>query len=92
MTVSSTADLADPQPATDRWTAYSITVLVICVLGFAFDIYESTITQLVTPLLIKEWGITPATIGYITTVSRWIGLIGTFVFPVWPISTDAGPY
>jgi hypothetical protein len=26
-------------------------------LGFAFDIYEATIMQLVTPLLIKEWGI-----------------------------------
>jgi MFS transporter, AAHS family, benzoate transport protein len=36
----------------------------------------------VTLLLIKEWGITPATIGYITTVSRWVGLIGTFIFPV----------
>jgi hypothetical protein len=29
-------------------------------LGFAFDIYEATIIQLVTPLLIKEWGIAPA--------------------------------
>jgi MFS family permease len=50
-------------------------------LGFAFDIYEATIMQLVTPLLIKEWGIAPATIGNITTVSRWVGLIGIFVFP-----------
>jgi hypothetical protein len=31
--------------------------------------------QLVTPLLIKEWGIAPATIGNITTLSRWVGLI-----------------
>ena len=30
-------------------------------LGFAFDIYEATIMQLVTPLLIKEWGIATAT-------------------------------
>jgi MFS family permease len=44
-------------------------------------IYEATIMQLVTPLLIKEWGIAPATIGNITTVSRWVGLIGIFVFP-----------
>ena len=28
-------------------------------LEFAFDIYEATIMQLVTPLLIKEWGIAP---------------------------------
>jgi hypothetical protein len=32
-------------------------------LGFAFDIYEGTIMQPATPLLIKEWGIAPATIG-----------------------------
>jgi len=82
MAVPSAAELASPQLSADRWTAYSVTVLVICILGFAFDIYESTIIQLVTPILIKEWGITPATIGYITTVSRWVGLIGTFVFPV----------
>src|SRR5258707_11230570 len=69
-------------PGTDGWTRYNATVLTICILGWAFDIYEQTIMQLVTPLLIKEWGITPATIGYITTIARWVGLIGTFVFPV----------
>ena len=37
--------------------------------------------MLVTPLLIKEWGIVPATMGYITTLSSWVGLIGVFVFP-----------
>jgi MFS family permease len=37
--------------------------------------------QLVTPILIKEWGITPAIMGTVTTISRWVGLIGTFVFP-----------
>src|SRR5262250_2178491 len=65
----------------DRWTSRSATVLAICILGWAFDIYEATIMQLVTPLLIKEWGITPATMGTVTTISRWVGLIGTFVFP-----------
>ncbi|HEX5213409.1 MAG TPA: MFS transporter, partial [Pseudolabrys sp.] len=35
----------------------------------------------VTPLLIKEWGITPATIGNVTTIGRWVGMIGIFVFP-----------
>src|ERR1700730_6600439 len=67
--------------SSERWTSYSALVLAICILGWAFDIYEATIMQLVTPILIKEWGITPATIGYITTIARWIGLIGTFVFP-----------
>ena len=75
------AKTAAPRLAADRWTAYSLTVWAICMLGFAFDIYEGTIMQLVTPILIKEWSIVPATIGYITTVSAWIGLIGVFVFP-----------
>jgi MFS family permease len=66
----------------DRWTRNSATVLAICILGWAFDIYEATIMQLVTPLLIKEWGITPATMGFVTSFSRWVGLIGTFAFPV----------
>ena len=80
---ASTASIASPAdlPATDRWTRYNATVLTICILGWAFDIYEQTIMQLVTPLLIKEWGITPATIGNITTIARWVGLIGIFVFP-----------
>ena len=77
----SSAAIPSPQVAADRWTAYSVTVWAICMLGFAFDIYEATIMQLVTPLLIKEWGIAPATIGNITTVSRWVGLIGIFIFP-----------
>jgi MFS family permease len=81
MTTLSTAQTASPLVSADRWTAYSLTVLGICILGFAFDIYEGTIIQLATPLLINEWGVTPATIGYISTLSRWIGLAGTFVFP-----------
>ncbi len=50
----SSAETSSPQVAADRWTAYSITVWAICILGFAFDIYEATIMQLVTPLLINH--------------------------------------
>src|SRR5215469_11003317 len=83
MSTASTASVAvtPPVAVSDRWTRYNATVLTICVLGWAFDIYEATIMQLVTPILIKEWGITPATMGTVTTISRWVGLIGTFVFP-----------
>jgi len=70
-----------PLVSDERWTSYAATVLTICILGWAFDIYEATIMQLVTPILIKEWGITPAIMGTVTTISRWVGLIGTFVFP-----------
>ena len=57
------AAVAPPVTSSDRWTSYNATVLTICILGWAFDIYEATIMQLVTPILIKEWGITPATMG-----------------------------
>ncbi len=81
-TSSNAPDAAAPTTTTDGWNRSNATVLTICILGWAFDIYEATIMQLVTPLLIKEWDITPATMGFVTTVSRWIGLIGTFAFPV----------
>src|ERR1043166_7198162 len=80
--------VAAPLTASDHWTRNSATVLTICILGWAFDIYEATIMQLVTPILIKEWGITPATMGMVTTISRWIGLIGTFAFPVFADHPD----
>jgi len=70
------------RPAADKWTKDNATVLIICVLGWAFDIYEQTIMQVVTPILIKEWGITPATMGNVTTISRWLGLLGTLIFPM----------
>src|SRR3974390_1869987 len=77
-TMTATTRTASTAAGSDeRWTSYAATVLTICILGWAFDIYEATIMQLVTPILIKEWGITPAIIGFVTSVSRWIGLIGT---------------
>ncbi|HEX4193454.1 MAG TPA: MFS transporter, partial [Stellaceae bacterium] len=76
-----TAGPSQPHLSAHRWTGYSALVLAICIMAWAFDVYEMTVMQLITPLLIKEWGISPATMGNITTLSRWIGLIGTFTFP-----------
>jgi len=81
MAITAPIEAAAPRLSAERWTAYSVTVLGICILAWAFDVYEMTVMQLITPLLIKEWGITPATMGNITTLSRWIGVVGTFVFP-----------
>ena len=67
---------ADP-----RWSRKSLVVLMVCILGWVFDVYEQTVMQIVTPILIKEWGITPAVIGNVTTVGRWVGMIGIFLFP-----------
>ena len=57
-------------------------MLVVCILGWSFDIFEQTIPQLVTPLIIQEWGVSPVAIGFVAAVSRWVGLVGFFVFPV----------
>ena len=67
-----TAGEAEQRIASDGWTKQSLTVWIICILAWAFDIYEQTILQLITPLLIKEWNITTAVIGDITGVSRLI--------------------
>jgi len=77
MTIAAPADTA----AAEGWSKESLTVLAVCILGWVFDVYEQTVMQIVTPLLIKEWGITPATIGNVTTIGRWVGMIGIFVFP-----------
>jgi len=76
------------QPATpetrsgvDRWTRDNAAILAICMLGWIFDVYEQTVMQLITPILIKEWDVAPSTIGAVTTIGRWVGLIGIFVFP-----------
>ncbi len=81
MATSGEATAVAPRQTSDNWTTHSVLVLVTCILAWSFDIYEQTILQLVTPLLIQEWQITPATIGNITTVARWVGLIGIFIFP-----------
>jgi putative MFS transporter len=73
--------MVDARPGVDRWTGDKVTVLVICVLGWVFDVYEQTVMQIVTPILIREWGISPTIIGNVTTIGRWVGLIGIFVFP-----------
>ena len=78
MTVASSAG---PKLPLDEWSRDSVTVLIVCILGWVFDVYEQTIMQIVTPILIKEWEITPATIGNVTTIGRWVGMIGLFVFP-----------
>ena len=54
MSSSSTqpAAAAPQATSTDGWNSYNAKVLAICILGWAFDIYEATIMQLVTPLLI----------------------------------------
>lgn len=68
-------------PSAEGWSRQSRTILAVCMLGWIFDVYEQTIMQIVTPILIKEWAITPATMGNITTIGRWVGMIGIFVFP-----------
>src|SRR5262249_42236691 len=83
MAASAQSIAGQPQAGvTDRWTGYSAVVLLTCILAWSFDVFEMTILQLATPLLIQEWRLTPARIVKITTASRWAGLIGALSFPV----------
>ena len=43
--VTASATAAAPAASDERWTSYSATVLAICILGWAFDIYEATIMK-----------------------------------------------
>jgi MFS family permease len=67
--------------SSDRWNRHNGTVLAVCILGWAFDIYEQTILQLITPILLKEFDMSMATMGTVQTVSRWLGILGYFIFP-----------
>lgn len=75
------AAMAPPAQSTDRWTRSNATVLAVCILGWAFDIYEQTVLQITTPILLKEFNMTLAEMGTVQTVSRWLGIVGYFVFP-----------
>jgi MFS family permease len=68
-------------PQSDRWTAARALVLVVCILGWAFDVFEGTIPQLTTPFLLQEFNLTPAAFGVISSIARWVGLLGFFIFP-----------
>jgi MFS family permease len=70
-----------PAPGSDRWTKSNATILAVCILGWAFDVYEQTILQIITPILLREWKMTMADMGNLQTISRWIGIVGVFIFP-----------
>jgi MFS family permease len=81
MATSTAAVAAQSLPSSDRWNRHNATVLAVCILGWAFDIYEQTILQIVTPILLKEFNMSMATMGTVQTVSRWLGILGYFIFP-----------
>jgi MFS family permease len=81
MASSTTAVKAQSLQSSDRWNRSNATVLAVCILGWAFDIYEQTVLQIVTPILLKEFNMSMATMGTVQTVSRWLGILGYFLFP-----------
>ena len=81
MTTMTSAVSAQPLPSSDRWNKHNATVLAVCILGCAFDIYEQTVLQITTPILLKEFNMTLAEMGTVQTISRWLGIVGYFVFP-----------
>jgi len=81
MASTSAAVAAASLPSNDRWNRHNATVLAVCILGWAFDIYEQTVLQITTPILLKEFNMTLAEMGTVQTISRWLGIVGYFVFP-----------
>jgi MFS family permease len=81
MAASSAALGLSSAASSDRWNRHNVTVLAVCILGWAFDIYEQTILQISTPILLKEFGMSMAEMGTLQTISRWIGIAGYFLFP-----------
>jgi MFS family permease len=81
MATTAAAAAAQSPLSSDRWNRHNATVLAVCILGWAFDVYEQTILQIVTPILLKEFDMSMATMGTVQTVSRWLGILGYFVFP-----------
>ncbi len=66
-------------PISERWTRQSISVMVLCLLVWAFDIYEVTTLSLATPAIMAEFNVSRADIGVMNVILRWILGISSFI-------------
>ncbi|HZO28654.1 MAG TPA: MFS transporter [Chloroflexota bacterium] len=66
-------------PIAERWTRQSISVMVVCFLAWAFDIYEATILPLATPAIMAELNASRTDIGILNVIMRWILAISSFI-------------
>lgn len=67
---------------TDRLTGYAVLVIALTFLCNVFLGEETRAFSLSLPLIIKEFGVTPAEIGFIQTIGAWVGMIGTIGIPL----------
>ena len=66
----------------ERVTGYVILVIALTFMCNVFLGEETRAFSLGTPLIIKEFGVTPAQLGFIQTVGAWVGMIGTIGIPL----------
>lgn len=63
-------------------TGYVVMVIALTFMCNVFLGEETRAFSLSTPLIIKEFGVTPAQLGFIQTVGAWVGMIGTIGIPL----------
>ena len=68
--------------AGERVTGYVILVVAMTFMCNVFLGEETRAFSLGTPLIIKEFGVTAAQLGFIQTVGAWVGMIGTVCIPL----------
>ena len=69
-------------PRAESITGYVILVVALTFMCNVFLGEETRAFSLSTPLIIKEFGVTPAQLGFIQTVGAWVGMIGTIAIPL----------
>src|ERR1700760_3566075 len=63
-------------------TGYAILVVAMTFMCNVFFGEETRALSLGTPLILKEFGVTPKELGFIQTVGAWVGIIGTVGIPM----------
>ena len=54
--------------------AFHWRIVIVSGLGWLFDAFDSGLVSFVLPVLVKEWGLTPAQVGQTASM----GLVGMF--------------
>lgn len=68
--------------ASDRLTGYLLVVFVLSGLGYLFDVIEGLWFNVTIPIWLTEFNVSMSQIGFIATVSGWVGIIGGVGFPL----------
>lgn len=65
-----------------RFNKKHLLVMVVCTLGLMFDSMDLQIAAFVAPLIRKEWGLTPKTLGLIISAASFGAIGGSYFFGI----------